>query len=59
MQTRTADDGAFVMEWYAPAAVTALNDGGYQTTGKPYKTSVYSVAEGKRSQNRHDDPSAG
>ena len=45
MQTRTADDGAFVMEWYAPAAVTALNDGEYQTTGKPYKTSSYSVTK--------------
>ena len=45
MQTRTADDGAFVMEWYAPAAVTALGNGEYQTTGKPYKTSSYSVTE--------------
>lgn len=43
MQTRTADDGAFVMEWYAPAAVTALNDGGYQTSGSPFKTSAYKV----------------
>ncbi len=45
MQTRTADDGSFVMEWYAPAAVTALGNGEYQTTGKPYKTSSYSVTE--------------
>ena len=45
MQTRTADDGAFVMEWYVPAAVAALGSGEYQTTGKPYKTSVYSVVE--------------
>ena len=45
MQTRTADDGSFVMEWYAPSAVTALGNGEYQTTGKPYKTSSYSVTE--------------
>ena len=45
MQTHTAEDGAFVMEWYAPSAVTALGNGEYQTTGKPYKTSSYSVTE--------------
>ncbi len=43
MQTRTADDGAFVMEWYAPAAVTALGNGEYQTSGSPFKTSAYKV----------------
>ena len=36
MQTRTADDGSYVMEWYAPAAVTALNNGEYQTSGSPF-----------------------
>ena len=43
MQTHTAEDGAFVMEWYAPSAVTALNDGEYQTSGSPFKTSAYKV----------------
>ena len=43
MQTHTAEDGTFVMEWYAPSAVTALNDGDYQTSGSPYKTSAYKV----------------
>ena len=43
MQTHTAEDGAFVMEWYAPSAVTDLNDGGYQTSGSPFKTSAYKV----------------
>ena len=43
MQTHTAEDGAFVMEWYAPSTVTALNDGDYQTSGSPFKTSAYRV----------------
>ena len=43
MQTHTAEDGAFVMEWYAPSTVTALNDGEYQTSGSPFKTSAYKV----------------
>ncbi len=37
MQTRTADDGAFVMEWYAPAAVTALGMSNIKLPASPIK----------------------
>ncbi len=39
MRTRTGAGGELVLEWYAPAAVTALADGTYEVTGEPYKTS--------------------
>ena len=45
MRTRTGADGELVLEWYAPAAVTALADGTYEVTGEPYKTSSYLTAE--------------
>ena len=37
MQTRTADDGAFVMEWYAPAAVTALGMSNIKLAATPIR----------------------
>ena len=45
MRTRTGADGELVLEWYAPAAVTALADGTYEVTGEPYKTSSYLSSE--------------
>ena len=45
MRTRTGTDGELVLEWYAPAAVTALADGTYEVTGEPYKTSSYLSSE--------------
>lgn len=45
MRTRTGADGELVLEWYAPAAVTALADGTYEVTGEPYKTSSYLTTE--------------
>ena len=45
MRTRTGTDGELVLEWYAPAAVTALADGTYEVTGEPYKTSSYLTTE--------------
>ena len=45
MRTRTGEAGALVMEWYAPSAVTVLEDGGYEVSGSPYKTSSYKTYE--------------
>lgn len=45
MSTRTGEAGALVMEWYAPSAVTVLEDGGYEVSGSPYKTSSYKSYE--------------
>lgn len=45
MRTRTGEAGALVMEWYAPSAVTVLEDGGYEVSGSPYKTSSYKSYE--------------
>lgn len=45
MRTRTGEAGALVMEWYAPTAVTVLEDGGYEVLGSPYKTSSYKSYE--------------
>lgn len=45
MRTRTGEKGALVMEWYAPSAVTVLEDGGYEVSGSPYKTSSYEAYE--------------
>ena len=45
MRTRTGAGGELVLEWYAPAAVTALADGTYEVTGEPYKTSSYLSSE--------------
>lgn len=40
MRTRN-DHGTLIMEWYAPAAVTVLENGDYEVSGPPYKTSSY------------------
>lgn len=45
MRTRTGEVGALVMEWYAPTAVTVLEDGGYEVLGSPYKTFSYKSYE--------------
>lgn len=45
MRTRTGEKGALVMEWYAPSAVTVLEDGSYEVSGTPYKTSSYESSE--------------
>lgn len=45
MSTRTGEAGALVMEWYAPSAVTVLEDGDYEVSGSPYKTSSYKSYE--------------
>ncbi len=45
MRTRTGEKGALVMEWYAPSAVTVLEDGSYEISGTPYKTSSYESSE--------------
>ena len=45
MRTRTGEAGALVMEWYAPSAVTVLEDGVYEVSGSPYKTSSYKTYE--------------
>lgn len=45
MRTRTGEAGALVMEWYAPSAVTVLEDGDYEVSGSPYKTSSYKSYE--------------
>lgn len=45
MRARTGEAGALIMEWYAPSAVTVLEDGGYEVSGSPYKTSSYKSYE--------------
>ena len=45
MRTRAGEKGALVMEWYAPSAVTVLEDGSYEISGTPYKTSSYESSE--------------
>lgn len=45
MRTRTGEAGVLVMEWYAPSAVTVLEDGVYEVSGSPYKTSSYKAYE--------------
>ena len=41
MLVSTADDGAALLSWYAPAQVSTDDAGNYLTTGEPYKTSSH------------------